>query len=88
MKRLFSAGSFALLIAVAVLSSCKSKAKQGETCGSTSDCAESLECLVADRKFTSVTTEQADKACAASSECKQGGKCSAKKDGVLGMSCH
>ena len=90
-KRGFFAGSFALvaLAVVVASSSCKpNKASQGQTCGSTKDCADGLQCLIVGITFTCVTEDQAAKACAASAACKQDGRCSAHNDTGLGnVSC-
>jgi len=86
MKRALSAGSFALIALVVLLSACKpNKAKQGETCGTTKDCTDGLQCLIVGVQFTCVTEDQAAKACAASAACKQDGRCAAHNDTGLGV---
>ena len=89
MKQTLFAGSLALLTLAVLPSACKpNKANQGETCGSTKDCADGLQCLIIGIKFTCVTEDQAAKACAASAACKQDGRCAAHNDTGLGnVSC-
>ncbi len=79
-RRRIREGVAFLVLCFAVLAACKKK--EGDTCGSNSDCKEGLLCIDADWPESKCLSEAAARAaCRAAKVCTENGKCSASRTG-------